>query len=163
MYRIVSINLAVRFKHLSSSSLARVSPLLDIGLFFALPRRSLLDRLDPVPPCMALDVISPSELRSANLSLGLFGSPLHQRFDPLVVVPCHMTSPLPFGPRYSFHHVCDSCSSPDFLVTDSVPQADPQLIALSMALWQTRRRLAPFTVRVIVSRPYIATGRMQVS
>jgi hypothetical protein len=111
----------------SSSSSAHHSPLLGIGLSKFSPSRSIFGHSHPAPASRPAQVVTPSGLRASYTTFTKTRSPLQNSFTPEVI-----TSTADMGSSLSLQHantVCyvgDLSSLPDHLVSDSIPQRNPE-------------------------------------
>ena len=110
----------------SSSSLARSRPLLDIGLLHTFPTASILSTQYPISAGLPLDIVSSSCVWAPDTSSSFFGSPLRYHLCSLYIISGEVPCLAPFISSNALYDVRNSSVVPNDLVSNSVPQADPQ-------------------------------------
>jgi hypothetical protein len=112
---------------LQSSSSAYYSPLLDIGLSNLSPCHSIFDYSHPALASRPAQIVTPPGLRASYTTFTKTRSPLQNSFTPAVIVStADMASPLPHQHANTVCYVYDFSSLPEHLVSDSIPQRNPE-------------------------------------
>jgi hypothetical protein len=110
-----------------SSSSAHHSPLLDIGLSNFSPYRSIFDYSHPTPASRPAQIVTPPGLRASYTTFTETRSPLQYSFTSTVVgSTADMASPLPLQRANTVCYVGNFSSLPYYLVSDSIPQGNPE-------------------------------------
>jgi hypothetical protein len=103
-----------------------LDPLLDKGFSFS-PPCSIFGYSHPAPASRPSQIVTPPGLRASYTTFMETRSPLQNSFTPSVVgSTADMASPLPLQHANAVWYVSDFSSRQDHLVSDSIPQRNPE-------------------------------------
>jgi hypothetical protein len=120
---------------ISSSSSPHHSSLLDKGLSYCSTSRSIFGYSHPAPSSRPAQIVTPPSLRAFYTKFIETRSPLQNSFIPTVVgSTADIASALPLQRANMVCYDADFSSLPDHLVSDSIPQRNPEYSSFHRSL-----------------------------